>query len=429
MIIRILLSICVLCALVQAESVKSITGNIIIDVNNDGTSEAKLNSDGLAIGPGLSASANLHLQGNGIMTGDLVVGGTAGNSTLEIQGTVGYNTQTVSSNTTLSGNSIVLVDTSSDNVALTLPYAGNVLGRQYTIKKISTSNEVTLSGSANIDNFDSFTFSSGNNSYLNVISNGSQWYVLSKSSDGLSGVTLWTPANISTVAWFDANDASTLWADTSATTAATDGGTVARWDDKSGNGNNATRSTSSYRPTYTASDSQMNNMPSIGSTDNTSWKGLLTPDITAKNIYGVFYYKDGADSSFDSFSAIISGDTSNSHQRVMGSQSSDDWISTGRFNTESYKNGSTTDTLLAVLPMPASVFKFKSSSSITQTYGLGYYQTSDINRDWNGAYAEFVLTDGTEDSATEQKIVGYLAHKWGLAGSLDAGHPYKNSAP
>lgn len=100
------------------------------------------------IGQGLSPSANLHLQGNGILTGDLVVGSTAGNSTIEISGTIGHGIQTVSSNTTLSGNSVIMVNSSSDNVTVTLPYAGNVIGRHYTIKKISTSNTVTVSGIA-----------------------------------------------------------------------------------------------------------------------------------------------------------------------------------------------------------------------------------------------------------------------------------------
>ena len=55
--------------------------------------------------------------------------------------------------------------------------------------------------------------------------------------DNLSGLTL----------WLDASDTNTLWEDTSATTTATT--VVGRWDDKSGNGNNATQSNASYKPT------------------------------------------------------------------------------------------------------------------------------------------------------------------------------------
>lgn len=191
MVVRIILSFCLLLATLQAESIRSTTGNILFDINNDGSSEAHLNSDGLAVGSALSPSTNLHVTGSTIVTGDLVIGGTAGNSTIEVQGTIGYSHQTVSSNTTLDATSIVLVDTSSDNVTVTLPYAGNVLGRQYCIKKISTANEVTVNGGGNfIDQTNDVLLNSGNVASLKVISNGTQWFISYKMSTGVgNGVT------------------------------------------------------------------------------------------------------------------------------------------------------------------------------------------------------------------------------------------------
>lgn len=54
--------------------------------------------------------------------------------------------------------------------------------------------------------------------------------------------------------WYDPSDLSTLWQDTAGTTAVTtDGQTVARIDDKSGNGNHLTQATASARPTYRTS--------------------------------------------------------------------------------------------------------------------------------------------------------------------------------
>jgi hypothetical protein len=44
---------------------------------------------------------------------------------------------------------------------------------------------------------------------------------------------------------------------------------------------------------------------------------------------------------------------------------------------------------------------------------------------WDGGLGELILTDGTENLATQQRIEGYLAHKWGLEGSLPARHPYR----
>ncbi|WP_407473536.1 hypothetical protein [Sulfitobacter sp. PM12] len=52
-------------------------------------------------------------------------------------------------------------------------------------------------------------------------------------------------------AWYDPSDTSTLWQDTAGTIPVTaDGQSVARMDDKSGNGNHATQATASKQPTY-----------------------------------------------------------------------------------------------------------------------------------------------------------------------------------
>ena len=44
-------------------------------------------------------------------------------------------------------------------------------------------------------------------------------------------------------------------------------------------------------------------------------------------------------------------------------------------------------------------------------------------------FAEAVIYQGVLGTAERQLVEGYLAHKWGLAGSLAADHPYKAAAP
>ncbi len=229
----------------------------------------------------------------------------------------------------------------------------------------------------------------------------------------------WTPADITTVAWFDANDSDTI---------TESGGLVSQWDDKSGNANHAAQGTPADQPTYQASDSMINNKPSIGDIAASGSIGLDTPSMTAKHAYAVTYYKDGVDASFDGYSTLFSGGGGNGAYRVMANQNTDDFITSSRFNDNTYKNGSTTSTPNGVLPMAASVFKFKSNSARTQVFGLGYNQLSD-SRDWQGYYSEFIFTDGNEGAANEEKIEGYLAHKWGLAANLPGGHAYKGAAP
>ena len=227
----------------------------------------------------------------------------------------------------------------------------------------------------------------------------------------------WTPAETTTVAWYDANDASTI---------IQSGGKVSQWNDKSGNGNHATQTVGARQPSYTAADAMVNNMPTIGSPSTSGQIGLETPQISAKQVYVVTYYKDGLDASFDGFATLFSGPGLNGERRVIGNSGSANLITTKQFNSAgTYKNGSTTSSI-TVLPMPASVFRLDSNHTRTQVFALGYNQ-DQTNRDWQGAFGEFIFTDGLEDTATEQIIEGYLAHKWGIAASLPASHPYKSS--
>ena len=230
----------------------------------------------------------------------------------------------------------------------------------------------------------------------------------------------WTPVETATVAWYDANDASTI---TEAS------GKVSQWNDKSGNGNHATQTAGARQPSYQATDSMMNNLPTIGSTSASGQIGLDTPIISAKQAYLVAYYKDGVDASFDGYATLLSGPGNWGAYRVMGEIDTANFIASSLFNnTGNYKNGSATNSLSGVLPMPASILKLKSNQTRTQTFGLGYNQ-DQADRDWQGAYSEFIFTDGAEGIEIEQRMEGYLAHKWGLAANLPANHPYKTAAP
>lgn len=46
-----------------------------------------------------------------------------------------------------------------------------------------------------------------------------------------------------------------------------------------------------------------------------------------------------------------------------------------------------------------------------------------------GYIAEFIVINQTVSDGNRQIIEGYLAHKWGLTGSLPAVHPYKTTSP
>ena len=91
----------------------------------------------------------------------------------------------------MSENTINLVDTSGGNITVTLPYAGNVVGRTH-IKKMDLEYTVKVETSGGfIDSYGYFYLTSGNHGVINVIANDDgNWYVINENT-GVSHA--WTP--------------------------------------------------------------------------------------------------------------------------------------------------------------------------------------------------------------------------------------------
>ena len=166
--------------------VKSLDGTIKFDANFDGAPEAILNGTGFGLGT-TTPSANLHVAGNAIVTGSMVVGSTSNSSGshFHVSGTMGFLVQTVTGSTTLSGNSMVLADSSSGNITLSLPIASTVNGRMYTVKKTSNSFNVLISCSTS-GFLLQLSASTMGYPYAEVFSDGTSWHLLRLSSSGCS---------------------------------------------------------------------------------------------------------------------------------------------------------------------------------------------------------------------------------------------------
>lgn len=179
--------------------VKSTTGTIKFDSNSDGQIESTLTTTGLGLGTN-TPSANLHVQGNAIVSNQLFVGTTHGNSTLQVQGSLGFGVETASASTALSGNTVVFGNTSSSNVVLYLPDAKDVAGRTYKLIKKSSSNRMLILGSR-IDNADQVEIASGNYGSVGLLASGNQWYITENRN-----LTLTSSANL--VGYWSMNEAS-----------------------------------------------------------------------------------------------------------------------------------------------------------------------------------------------------------------------------
>jgi hypothetical protein len=410
-------------------NVTSGTGTVNFDVNADGTTEAKLNSTGLAIGPGLTPAANLHVGGNAIVSGTLAIGSSSQDlHTLNINGSWGFSSGSFVADGDIEANSLAFANSTSGKVTLTLPQASQVGdGRMYRIKKVVTANEVDIKGGGAIDGQSTIRLSSGNMGYLNVISLSGNWSILSISANTAAP---FEPSEVSAVvAWYDASDSSTLWQDSAGTTPIVASAGVGKWDDKSGNGNHATQGTSSREPTYNSSDTRLNNHPSIGY-DN-AWKFLQTASLTMKRIYVITYYDD-PNNAFDDYHLLF-GNDGNSIV-AQGQHSNNYWRQSNVLNRDFWKNGDNTTPFNgavggtdAILPMPACIWRWDWNASYTDNWDI-MGKTTKSHQYWQyGAVGEIILTDGTETADEQSKIEGYLAHKWGI--SLASGHTYENIEP
>lgn len=89
--------------------------------------------------------ARLHVQGNGIISERLDVGGqSSGSSNLNVNGSLGFGFVESTNNQVLGDHSVVFANTSQSNVTLYLPKASLCTGKILNIKKSSRLNRLTL---------------------------------------------------------------------------------------------------------------------------------------------------------------------------------------------------------------------------------------------------------------------------------------------
>jgi hypothetical protein len=238
---------------------------------------------------------------------------------------------------------------------------------------------------------------------------------------------LWTPEDLDGLAaWYDAADASTLWADTEGTVAATNNGLVARWDDKSTNQWHVTQGTEELRPrregdllSFWHTDTGLRRL------ENTS-VSIAQPAIHA----GVYRLRQ-------------SNDFPTMHDGISIRQSLYTATDILCYHAGSGVGG----TLLTSINewfIPSAFFS--GASSILNLDGVdtgaGNPGTQSLGglrfgnrRDsvsavaqWRGDARELVISSSNNTSDL-RKLEGYMAHKWGLTDNLPANHPYKSKPP
>lgn len=254
----------------------------------------------------------------------------------------------------------------------------------------------------------------------------------------------WTPAIASPELWFDAADSATL---------ELDGSAVSAWSDKSGYGRSVSN-TGAARPTLMPAG--LAGLPVLSFDGGDALRNLTTMPGLLENVGQAMAFvvrKYPAAQTVPRMSLCIrggspgntrlgveAGRTANkaevgwrrgdalSYERSTPDGSMDDqwhiqcavadWVAA---TLSQYMDGALESTTTPISP-PGTIARVASMGVIVGGNPSG---TADLML---GEIAEIVLVHSV-DSELRQRIEGYLAHKWGLAGGLPAEHPYKATAP
>ena len=263
----------------------------------------------------------------------------------------------------------------------------------------------------------------------------------------LSGAVAWTPAELSTEAWFDAADTATI---------THSGGAVSQWDDKSGNdkhlgqpaganqpltgavtvnGENALQFSSDFLFNASGTNADIKSVVIVSKnnaeiTSASGAAGMLsiydtlisagdglgsTTGALTNEIISIFdedepaVYVDRQGVSSSTLSSISAGTHMYSYVR------STDWFIglDGSGDLRDLTSGTRHDLLFS------------------NGFGVGgmLRDASAPGNYFDGAICEVLLLSTTLSEGDRQKLEGYLAHKWGTEGSLPLSHPYRAAAP
>ncbi len=119
--------------------------------------------------------------------GNVGIGVTTPNSTLQVEGSFAAKFSAKTANYTLtSSDSVITIDASGGARTITLPTAVGVTGRQYTIKKIDTSSNAVTLATSNAETIDGSSTIKlyGQYQYRTLISDGTNWSIIGRSPVG-----------------------------------------------------------------------------------------------------------------------------------------------------------------------------------------------------------------------------------------------------
>jgi hypothetical protein len=236
------------------------------------------------------------------------------------------------------------------------------------------------------------------------------------------------PLSLSPALWLDASDANTLFDATSGGSLVAADGTVARWEDKSGNARHVTQATSGSRPVRKTS---VQNSRDVVRFDGLLQKLVVSLDLASPftfifagrrnggtsacgfagnlqnsgNFDGAIFghFGSGSNNLLASILTRISSTVQNTSRVDVGNNSLISTAVVGSSSYQGYVNGGNLSEVTAT-------YNARNSSISIGSPRTGSTSTESIN----GDIAEILVFPTALSTTDRQKVESYLASKWGI---------------
>jgi hypothetical protein len=202
-------------------------------------------------------------------------------------------------------------------------------------------------------------------------------------------------------------------------------GLVSGARDLTGQGRNGVQGTSGRRLTYFLSDPMYGGRPSFGSTTLSGERHLAAPaSYTYRHQIFSSYYKDGVDSTFDTYSYFSGGGGTAGSPRIMGNTGASSLINSSVYTGTLSKGGRAQSA--TVLPLPATVLTANGNDGLPLQIGGN---TISTDRVLVGAFRHFVGASAVLTANEIALIEGVIAWDDGTQNTLIESHPFRNRPP
>ncbi len=238
---------------------------------------------------------------------------------------------------------------------------------------------------------------------------------------------IWTPATITTAAWYDAADAETITATNTA---------VTQWDDKSGSNNHLTANGAPKTGTRMINNKNVIDFDGVNSDlSNASLSSAISSQSVS--IFSVQQYDVLDVQSMTAWSLHASTATVGMFLHATFGSTASLGLRYPTNTPVQYPESLNIELLSYVKANATSQKGWITGSSQNEvTTSVNTFPAVKLNLGsrngsnfLNGAIAEFIVVPNEVSTTDREKLEGYLAHKWGLSTSLPETHPYKLIAP